>query len=160
MSEIPSINDILDQEEHIRVRGFDFNAAWFIGYHIREKAIAEKLPIAFEVYAFGQTLFFTALQGSSREHFEWIARKRNTVLRNAHSSLLSELKNKDDNISMEELPYIDAFQYTDSGGSFPILMSSGAVIGAVTVSGLASYADHQLAAWGIERYLEQTSVHS
>ncbi len=153
MSGIPSIDDVLQQEQQIRLVDFDFNAAWFIGCQIRERAVKDNLSIAFEVYAFGQTLFLSARPGTGREHLEWIGRKRNTVLRSTHSSLLSELKNKADNISMETLPYIDALQYTDSGGSFPLLLRSGAVIGAVTVSGLDSHVDHAISAWSIRQYI-------
>ncbi|MBJ7221029.1 MULTISPECIES: heme-degrading domain-containing protein [unclassified Brenneria] len=160
MSAIPSVNEIIEQEQRIRVSDFDFNAAWFIGGRIRERAISENLPIAIEVYAFGQILFLTALKGSSGEHLEWMARKRNTVLRNSRSSLLTGEQYKAEGRSMEDLPYIDARQYTDSGGSFPILMKSGAVIGAVTVSGLASHEDHDLAAWGIEKYLQYRDENS
>lgn len=153
MSVIPSIEEIQAQEKRIRVRDFDFHAAWFIGSQIREKALADNLPVAIEVYAFGQTLFLTALPGSSNEHLEWIARKRNTVLRNARSSMLTGEQYKAQGMAMENLPYLDTTRYTDSGGSFPLLTLSGSVFGAVTVSGLASQDDHALAAWAIEQYL-------
>ncbi|ANQ23797.1 hypothetical protein BA893_19380 [Vibrio natriegens] len=153
MSEVPSISELKKQEQLIRIRDFDHDAAWLIGSKIRDKAIAKQFPVAIEVYAYGQTMFLTALPGSSSEHLEWIERKRNTVLRNARSSLLTGEEYKEQQLSMENLPYIDAKRYTDSGGSFPLLTTTGCVFGAVTVSGLASHEDHALAVWAIEQYL-------
>lgn len=153
MSQIPSISDLQAQERTVRVPTFDFNAAWFIGCQLREKALAEKLPVAIEVYAFGQQLFLTVLPGACNEHLEWIARKRNTVLRNARSSMLTGEQYKAQGIAMESLSYIDPMRYTDSGGSFPLLTEGGAVIGAVTISGLASHEDHALSVWAIKQYI-------
>lgn len=39
---------------------------------------------------------------------------------------------------------IDFADYADHGGSFPILVSGVGVIGAITVSGLASHEDHSM----------------
>lgn len=154
MPKIPSVPELMTQEQRLRIASFDFNAAWSIGCHIREQAIAHRWAIAIEVYAYGQTLFFAGLPGSCREHQEWIARKRNTVLRNARSSLLTGEQYQTQSLAMETLPYINAQRYTDSGGSFPLLTPEGAVFGAVTVSGLASEDDHALAAAAIEQYLK------
>lgn len=153
MSQIPSISELQDQERTVRVANFDLNAAWFIGCQLREKAQVEKLPVAIEVYAFGQPLFLTVLPGACNEHLEWIARKRNTVLRNSRSSMLTGEQYREQGLAMETLPYIDHTRYTDSGGSFPLLTSDGLVIGAVTISGLASHDDHALAVWAIEQYI-------
>lgn len=153
MSLVPSMSEIKKQEQLLRIRDFDHNSAWFIGTKIRDKALSEKLAIAIEVYAYGQILFLTAMPGSCSEHMEWIARKRNTVIRNARSSLLTGLEYKEQQVLMENLSYIDAQRFTDSGGSFPLLTPAGSVFGAVTVSGLASHEDHALAAWAIQEYL-------
>lgn len=153
MSEIPSIEVLEQQEQRLRLAHFDHRAAWFIGSLLYERANTEALPVAIEVYAWGQPLFLVALPGSSNENLEWIARKRRTVLRNAHASLLIGERYKAQDVTMEDLPYLDPRIYTDSGGCFPLLTPGGAVFGAVTVSGLASHDDHALAVWAIEQYL-------
>lgn len=153
MSAIPSLETLLQQEATVRVSQFDFDTAWKIGSLIRERAVSEKMPVAIEVYAFGQVLFSTSLNGSSAENLEWIARKRHTVLRNAHSSLYTQELNKSQGIPMSEMNYMDPERYTDSGGSFPILLGNGGVIGTVTVSGLPSHEDHALAVWAIQQVL-------
>jgi len=153
MSAIPSLETLLEQEATVRVSQFDFDTAWKIGCLIRERAASEKMPVAIEVYAFGQVLFSTSLSGSSAENLEWISRKRHTVLRNAHSSLYTQELNNAKGTPMSEMNYLDPQRYTDSGGSFPLLLSSGGVIGAVTVSGLPSHEDHALAVWAIRQVL-------
>ncbi|WP_380180061.1 heme-degrading domain-containing protein [Kalamiella sp. sgz302252] len=153
MSAIPSLETLLQQEQTIRLIQFSFDDAWRIGEAIRRRAVEEKAPIAIEVYAFGQVLFTCALSGSSAENLEWIARKRNTTLRNGHASLYTGEVNQAAGIRMEAMNYMDPQRYTDHGGSFPLLLSGGGIIGAVTVSGLPSHEDHALAIWGIQQIL-------
>ncbi|QGU86225.1 heme-degrading domain-containing protein [Erwinia sorbitola] len=153
MSAIPSLETLLQQEATVRVSQFDFDSAWKIGSLLRERAASDNLPVAIEVYAFGQVLFSSALSGSSAENLEWIARKRRSVLRNAHSSLYTGELNRAQGTAMDQMNYIDQQRYTDHGGSFPLLLANGGVIGAVTVSGLPSHEDHALAIWGIQQIL-------
>lgn len=142
---------LLQQEKASQLAAFDFDMAWRIGQLLRERAAAETLPVSLEVYAFGQVLFLAALPGSSTENLEWMQRKRNTVLRCAHSSMYAGLVNADKGESMATQNYLDPMRYTDHGGSFPLLNQSGAVIGAVSVSGLPAKDDHALALWGIQQ---------
>lgn len=155
MMQIPSIDEVLQQEAQARFEHFDFSSAWEIGSTIREKSVSENYPVSIEVYAFGQTLFLSALEGSARENVEWMARKRNTVLLTSHSSLYVGLQYEKQGLKMEQLPYIDSFNYTDNGGSFPLLTKNGSILGAVTVSGLLSHEDHALGLWAINQYLSQ-----
>lgn len=153
MSAIPSLETLLQQEATVRVSHFDFDTAWKIGCLLRERAVKENMPVAIEVYAFGQVLFSTSLSGSSAENLEWISRKRHTVLRNSHSSLYTQELNQSQGTPMSEMNYMDPERYTDSGGSFPLLLRNGGVIGTVTVSGLPSHEDHALAVWAIQQVL-------
>ncbi|MBV4367144.1 heme-degrading domain-containing protein [Erwinia sp. BNK-24-b] len=153
MSTIPDLETLLQQEQNVRLSRFSFEDAWRVGEAIRQRGVQEKAPIAIEVYGFGQVLFSCALAGSSAENLEWIARKRHTTLRNGHSSLYTGEKNQADGVRMEKMNFMDPQRYSDHGGSFPLLLSSGGIIGAVTVSGLPSHEDHALAMWGIQQIL-------
>lgn len=153
MSNIPSIETLLQQEQESSFDGFDFDAAWQIGSAIRQKGLQQNAPIAIEVYAFGQPLFLSALPGSVADNLEWMKRKRNTVLRLGHSSLYAGLNYEKTGQRMEYHPYINQFEYCDHGGSFPLLTRAGAVFGAVSVSGLPAHEDHALVVWGINQYL-------
>lgn len=153
MSHSLTLDRLLDQEQEHRFTELDFNAAWDIGYAIRQRAAEQRAPVAIEVYAFGQPLFFAALPGSTADNIEWLKRKRNTVLRLAHSSLYAGLHYEATGARMEHHNFINPFDYCDHGGSFPLLHTSGAVMGAVSVSGLPSHEDHALVLWGIAQYL-------
>jgi len=157
MSSLPSLDILLKQEQENRFDNFDFNTAWEIGTAIHQQAIQHNYPVAIEVYAFGQPLFLSALPGSTLDNLEWMKRKRNTVLRLAHSSMFTGLNYEKNGQPMEHHLFIDQFEYCDHGGSFPLLNKSGAVFGAISVSGLPSEEDHALALWGINQYLSRLS---
>lgn len=155
MSNKISLDELLKQEQANRFDIFDFTAAWEIGNMIHDYALEKNHPVAIEVYAFGQVLFTSALPGSFADNLFWMQRKRNTVLKFSHSSLYIGLNFEySGQKRMDEQSHIDQFSYTDHGGSFPISLKSGAVIGAVTLSGLASEVDHEIALWGIQQYLK------
>lgn len=154
MNYLPTLDELLTQETTHRFREFDFTAAWEIGQAIYHYAAEVNAPIAIEVYAFGQPLFFAALPGSSSDNIEWMKRKRNTVLRLAHSSMYAGMNYERNGSRMEQHRFINQEDYCDHGGSFPLLHTSGAVMGAVSVSGLPSQDDHALVLWGIAQYLK------
>lgn len=142
---------LLQQEADNRLTHFDFTLAWQLGQCLHQRAAEQGAPVAIEVFAFGQVLFFSALPGAGLENSEWAMRKRNTVLRNGHASLYVGLVNEQKGEPMAAQAFIDQARYTDHGGAFPLLNSSGAVLGAVSVSGLPSREDHALALWGIQQ---------
>jgi len=153
MSSLPSLEILLQQEAEHRLSQFDFDLGWQIGQSIQQRAREDNAPVAIEVYAFGQVLFLAALPGSTPENLEWMRRKRNTVLLTGHSSMYVGLENEQKGERMAEQRHIRQQDYTDHGGSFPLLTSQGAIIGAVTISGLPSEEDHALALWGITQLL-------
>ncbi len=155
MSHTLTLDELLVQEQENRFTEFDFTAAWEIGQAIRQRAAEQNAPVAIEVFAFGQPLFLSALPGSSADNLEWLKRKRNTVLRLAHSSLYAGLNYEKNGARMELHPFINQAEFCDHGGSFPLLNKSGAVFGAVSVSGLPSHEDHALVLWGINHYLNK-----
>ncbi|MBY4839754.1 heme-degrading domain-containing protein [Pantoea sp. DY-15] len=153
MSSLPSLETLLQQEAEHRLPQFDFDLAWQIGQSIQQRAREDNAPVAIEVFAFGQVLFLAALPGSAPENLEWMRRKRNTVLLTSHSSMYVGLLNEQKGERMAQQRNIRQEDYTDHGGSFPLLTSQGAIIGAVTISGLPSEHDHALALWGIAQLL-------
>ncbi|WP_369790449.1 heme-degrading domain-containing protein [Rouxiella sp. WC2420] len=155
MSQLLTLDVLLEQEREYRFNNldFDFNSAWAIGNAIHQRASEANAPVAIEVFAFGQPLFLSALPGSSADNLEWMKRKRNTVLRLAHSSLFAGLNYEQSGTRMEHHTFINQAEYCDHGGSFPLLTKSGAVFGAVSVSGLPSEDDHALVIHGISDYL-------
>lgn len=154
---LPSQALLLQQEAESHFPNFSFEQALQLGQTLYQRGVEQQLPIALEVYAFGQPLFFAALPGSAPDNLAWMKRKRNTVLRMAHSSLFMGCKYEGEGLRMDKMPWIEQPEYCDHGGSFPLFLTGGALIGAVTVSGLPSVEDHALAVWAIRETLQSVA---
>lgn len=153
MPALPSLQTLLQQEAEHRLPQFDFDTAWQLGQSLQQRGRAMNAPIAIEVYAFGQVVFMAALPGSVPENLEWMRRKRNTVLLTGHSSMYVGLVNEQKGERMAQQRNIRQDEYTDHGGSFPLLSPQGTIVGAVSISGLPSEEDHALALWGISQLM-------
>ncbi|RXH58343.1 hypothetical protein GRAN_1653 [Granulicella sibirica] len=128
---------------------FTAETAWVLGTMLRAKAIERRHTLVIDIRRFGrpvQPLFYTALPGTTGDHARWVRRKSNTVARWQRSSYAIGLKMAGLGQTIAERYALPAAEYTTDGGSFPInVPSAGGVIGAITLSGLASREDHELA---------------
>lgn len=144
MSATPSLQQLLQQESALQLPRFDHDHAWQLGCLLREQALQQHANVTIEIHAYGQVLFSHAMAGTSQDNAHWLERKRNSVLRFGHSSLYLGEYQRTKGREFELLPHIDAQRYCAHGGSFPLRLLGGGLIGAVTVSGLPQLADHQL----------------
>jgi uncharacterized protein (UPF0303 family) len=135
---------IAKQEEELIFPKFDEEAAWELGYRLRELASARHLPVAIEVKRFGQPLFYSALSGSTPDNAEWVRRKGNMVARFHRSSYAIGIGLKETNSTLGDKYELQVADYASHGGSFPLKVAGAGVIGSVTVSGLPQRADHEL----------------
>lgn len=131
------------QERELEFDRFDEQTAWELGSRLRALADERHLSLVIDVRRFGQPLFYTALKGTTPDNVEWVRRKSNVVARFHRSSYGVGLymKNKNDSLEARGLPISE---YASHGGSFPIKVRGGGIIGSVTVSGLPQRADHEL----------------
>jgi uncharacterized protein (UPF0303 family) len=152
------LNDLLTQEDELQLLYFNNHTAWELGNLI--KLAAEKLSaaVAIEVYGFEQVLFSYAMQGTAKDHQEWLRRKRQSVLRFGHSSYYQGQYNAAKNRDFEAQPHIDPKEYCAHGGAFPLRIKNSGVVGAVTVSGLPQETDHQLVIDALREVIKQQSV--
>ncbi|GAB6260776.1 heme-degrading domain-containing protein [Photobacterium sp. R1] len=135
---------LAEQEVSLQLDYFSHETAWALGCLLKSSAEAKQAAVAIEVYGFGQVLFSYAMPETSGDHQDWIRRKRNSVLRFAKSSYYLGRYNAQKQREFESQPHIDASEYCAHGGSFPIRVKNGGLLGAVTVSGLPQEDDHQL----------------
>ncbi|ASL28878.1 heme-degrading domain-containing protein [Azotobacter chroococcum] len=147
-------SELLEQEAHLQLPAFDLAAAWQLGQQLYRLAAATQAPAVLEIHAYGQVVFSAALPGSCADNHDWIRRKRNTVLRYGHSSLYLGEYNRDKGREFETQPHIDAREYAAHGGSFPLRLSNGELIGALTLSGLPQWEDHGLVVKALQSWLE------
>jgi len=97
-----------------------------------------------DVRRFGQPLFYAAMDGTSPDNVEWVRRKSNVVARFHHSSYVAGLREKIKNQTLTESQGLPIAEYATHGGSFPLRVAGGGIVGSVTVSGLPQRADHEL----------------
>lgn len=131
------------QERELDFDRFDEQIAWELGSRLRALAEERGLALVIDVRRFGQPLFYSALKGTTPDNVEWVRRKSNVVARFHRSSygVGMYMKNKNDSLEARGLPISE---YASHGGSFPIKVRGGGIIGSVTVSGLPQRADHEL----------------
>ncbi len=139
------LNELLAQEDELELRFFNKDTAWELGNLIKTHAERISVSVSIEIYAFEQVVFSYAMQGTVKDHQEWLRRKRQSVMRFGHSSYYQGQYSAAKNRDFETQPHIDPKEYCAHGGSFPIRIKNSGLIGAVTVSGLPQETDHQLA---------------
>lgn len=147
MADKPTSADLLAEEETIQLPCFNAEIAWKIGNHIRARAAAEQFPIAIEVSLAGHPLFYCAMPGATPNNAEWIRRKRNVVDHFHRSSLYVKTTLDEAGRTMLDRHALHSEDYATSGGAVPVIVKGTGCIGAVAVSGLSQYDDHDL---GIE----------
>lgn len=132
------------QEQTLRFEKFDEHTAWELGTRLRTAAEKRGAAIAIDITLGGHTVFACALPGTSPNNSNWVRRKRNTVLhfyRSSYGFGLQLERDKTDFVAKFALPLCD---YAVHGGSFPIWLGGGNMVGAITVSGLPQREDHKL----------------
>ena len=110
-------------------------------------------PVVVDIRTPDRTLFHAALPGSAPDNDHWARRKSNLTMRCHQSSLLVGLQLAAKGASLGSVRGLDPLDYSDHGGSFPIRVVDTGVIGAITVSGLASEDDHAMIVAAIRAHL-------
>jgi hypothetical protein len=95
------------QEKELRFSHFDPDTAWALGLIVRELAVARRYSIVIDIRRFGspnQSLFYSALRGTTPDNARWVERKSNVVARFHRSSYSLGLKLQHDNITTSQAP--------------------------------------------------------
>ena len=138
------IDRIAEQERRLRFASFNEETAWTLGSHLRHLAAARGIAVAIEVRLARETVFFCAMPGTSAANADWARRKRNTTELLSRSSYGVGRSLEKEQGSLEAQMGLPTRDYASHGGSVPIFTTSGACVGAVTVSGLPQRDDHSL----------------
>ncbi len=144
----------LEQEERIRFPDFTHDLAYTIGTALREEARRRNVGVTIDIRAWGQLLFHCAMEGTAPDNDRWIERKIAVVQRFQKSSFLVGRELAAKKMNIEERFFVSSFEFSPHGGSFPIRLQKGGVIGTVTVSGLTQEEDHELVTTVLERYID------
>lgn len=128
----------------LQLSTFTAQDAWELGQSIYQTGKKLPKPIAFEVYAYGQILFRYSFGRLCPDKELWIERKRKTAMHFATSTSAMEEKMTKENTSLKHKYGLPNEFYVAMGGSIPLILEQGGVIGAVTVTGLKPVEDHQI----------------
>lgn len=152
MALVDDIAILKRQEAELQFKRLNEEDAWVLGNQMRMAALAKSLPFVIDVRIGIRPLFYTALAGSTPENPDWVRRKVNTVYRFEASSYRIVLEYKLRGVSFDASRGIDPLQYAPAGGGFPIRLA-GAVVGAVTVSGVPQREDHNFVVENLSEFL-------
>lgn len=134
-------------EQHhalLRFNRFDAAQAWRLGNALYQAAHEKRFALAIEIRV-NQTCWFSALMpGATAENVDWVRRKRNMVDLLGTSSWAAGLMLKARQTTLAERYGLETRDYAAFGGSYPIVLESGAAIGTVSVSGAPQLDDHNL----------------
>lgn len=142
MATADDIETIKRQEAALVFDSFDEAAAFALGSAIRERGLAENMPIVVDIRTFDRPLFYAALPGSNASNPDWARRKINVVRRFLKSTYRLVLEQQRPDRTFKVGEGLDIADYVLAGGGFPIAVKGAGVIGAVAVSGLPEREDH------------------
>ncbi|MBZ9984864.1 MULTISPECIES: heme-degrading domain-containing protein [unclassified Mesorhizobium] len=130
------------QEEALVFPAFDEAVAFSIGSAIRDRALAENLPIIADIRTFDRPLFYAAMPGSNASNPDWARRKINVVKRFLKSTYRMVLEQQRPDRTFKIGEGLDIADYVLAGGGFPVTVKGVGVIGVIAVSGLPERQDH------------------
>jgi uncharacterized protein (UPF0303 family) len=133
---------IQKQEAELVFSVFDEAVAFKIGSTIRDRALAQRLPIIVDIRTFDRPLFYAAMPGSNASNPDWARRKINVVQRFLKSTYRMVLEQQRPDRSFKPGEGLDISDYVLAGGGFPITVKGAGVIGVIAVSGLPEREDH------------------
>lgn len=146
------------QEQILQFTHFTNEDAWELGKIIVAEIQRKNLAVAVSIRLNnGLTIFKYNASGTNLQNENWINRKFETVRTLEMSSLRAAMQLKHQEISLSDW-YLDESKYAAAGGGFPIIIEEVGVIGAIIVSGLPHFADHDLVIKCISRYLHIDEV--
>ena len=132
------------QEQALQFDSFTNATAFELGARIVGMARAAGKQVAVDITRDGTQLFYHGMEGTTRDHADWIRRKSNLVRRTGHSSYYIHTQVKNSGGDYDQPPGFDVRDYAAHGGSFPLAVRGLGQVGTITVSGLPGPEDHQM----------------
>lgn len=144
-----------EQEARLVFDRFDEATAFAVGSLIRERGLAEEMPIVIDIRTWDRPLFYAALPGSTADNANWARRKRNVVQNFLKSTYRLVLEQQRPDRTFKPGAGLDGADYVLAGGGFPVTVRGAGVIGVIAVSGLPERHDHGVIVEALCRHLGQ-----
>ena len=119
---MPAADDIAriaEQERRLVFDRFDEATAFAIGSLIRERGLADKMPIVVELRLWDRLLFYAALPSSTASNGDWVRRKLNVVKMFQKSTYRMVLEEQRPDRTFKPGVGLSATEYVLAGGGFP-----------------------------------------
>ncbi|HWK64743.1 MAG TPA: heme-degrading domain-containing protein [Rhizobiaceae bacterium] len=152
MASAEDIRKVALQEAALVFDRFDEATAFAVGSLIRERALADKLPIVIDIQTWDRPLFYAALPGSTGSNANWARRKRNVVKMFLKSTYRMVLEKARPDRTFPVGEGLDPADYVLAGGGFPVHVKDAGVIGVIAVSGLPERQDHEVIVAALARH--------
>jgi uncharacterized protein (UPF0303 family) len=143
-SELPTLDELREQERRLVLPSLDENDAVAIGQLLLGKAIGRDLPVTIEVRRGGRVVFRAARNGTNAHNDMYVAGKARVVERFGRSTLLLRLQYEEAGTSFADETSLAFPEYAPHGGGFPLIVAGTGPVGVAIVSGLAQQDDHAL----------------
>jgi len=141
------------QQDEIRFSSFGLVEARELGMLIIDLGLERSLSITVDVTIGDQQVFHVALPGTDPDNDYWIARKVRSVRRFGDSSFLLGRRHAVAGTDFNEETGLSFDEYVAHGGGFPIVLTTGELVGTATVSGLPQELDHALVVEALRAFL-------
>lgn len=142
MNATEDIAKVAEQEKRLVFTAFDEATAFEIGSALRERGLAEDMPIVIQISVWDRLLFYAALPGSSSSNADWVRRKVNVVKMFQKSTYRMVLEQDRPDRTFKPGAGLSPQEYVLAGGGFPIMIKGVGAVGAIGVSGLPEREDH------------------
>jgi uncharacterized protein (UPF0303 family) len=137
------LETLLAQERDVQFDSFGYADAWAVGSRVVELATRRGLSITTSLVFGDQQVFHSALEGTSADNGDWLAKKFRVVRRFSHASLTVGTQFRARGLDFAVDSGLDPRLFAAHGGAFPIRVH-GSIVGIVGVSGLTQFEDHDL----------------
>lgn len=131
-------------QAQLRFPAFDTADAWALGNALYRGAEQKGYALAIEIRVNQVCLFSALMPGATAENIDWVRRKRNMVDFLGISSWAVGLMLQSRQTTLTQRYGLDLRDYAAFGGSYPLYLTCGMLIGSVTVSGAPQRDDHNL----------------
>lgn len=138
------MDQIKEQETQFEFGSIDESLSLQMGLYVVRRAKEIGKPVAVRITLNRRTLFACSMAGTKPESDNWLRRKENLVYASNQSSYFWECWCE---LGLHPFEWrgFDYKDYAPAGGGFPLRIKGAGAVGTLTITGMLSHEDHELA---------------